>query len=459
MRIRRTILLPLYLCLALSSSAEEGTASKGQVSSAPAFHSVSWEDDLRHPVSWVGLGFDLRLRDEWVNNAATLRSGLPNSETHYNRIRPRIWASLNPTDDIQFSLRLIAEPRYYYRPAAMDGWAFEEGLFDQFNVRLTNIFDQHLSFTIGRQEIIMGSKWLIWDASTTDGTRSEFFDAARVTYSVPESHTRFDGIYVFQYSDLSYWLPAIHDTDRGIIEQDEHAGIFYVSNTSIPDTVMDGYLIFRDQIKVLARGNEGQTWVAGARIEHQFGTRWQARVEGAYDWGDLNDRPLDAWGLNTLLTFKAGGDWKQRFRVAYEYLSGDDPGTHENEGWEPMWARRAQWSELMVQLFGAEHRGRVGDYKNLQKLGAGWTVTPRKWLELNADYAAVFANENPSAGRPGYSDDGNFRGHYVQSITRFTWNKHFSSHIWVEFFMPGNYYSADRQDLATFLRAELMCKF
>jgi hypothetical protein len=158
-------------------------------------------------------------------------------------------------------------------------------------------------------------------------------------------------------------------------------------------------------------------------------------VEGAPQWGRLNGADLRAWGANSLLTFNAGGQWQHKVRLGYEYLSADDPNTPENEGWDPMWGRRGQWSELMVFTFAQENRGRQADYKNLQRPGIGWSASPAKLLELTADYMPLFANENSLGNNPGYTADGKFRGHFFGSIARFTFNRYWSGVLRGEFFL------------------------
>jgi len=416
-------------------------------------------DKIKQPTGWLEWGLDLRLRNEFTQNVPGLNSDVANNDSDYLRIRPRIWAYLTPVEPFRADFRLLSEPRYYFEPATQEGWTYQEGLFDLFNFQLTNLFEAPLTIKAGRQEINFGNRWLIWEGSARDGSRTEFFDAVRTTWDAKEVTTTFDLIYLNLAQETDAHLPVINDVGRAINDQDEQAGILYVRNKSLDHTILDGYVIYRNQEGDLASSNDGDTWLVGARIETTFAKRWNFRVEGAPEWGTLNGADHHAWGVNSLLTYTVGGSWNHKIRAGFEYLSGDDPDTPDNEGWDPMWARRAQYSELMVQLFGAENRGRSGDYKNLQRPGIGWTGAPNKKLEITADYMPMFANENTLAGISGYSDAGKFRGHFFEAIARVTFNRHWSGHLWTEFFLPGDYYSPERDDLAVFCRLEMTYRF
>jgi hypothetical protein len=56
-----------------------------------------------------------------------------------------------------------------------------------------------------------------------------------------------------------------------------------------------------------------------------------------------------------------------------------------------------------------------------------------------------------------FTDDGNFRGHYLQTILRHQFNKYLVAHLWGEFIWAGDYYR-DRSFM-DFLRAEVQLTF
>jgi hypothetical protein len=143
--------------------------------------------------------------------------------------------------------------------------------------------------------------------------------------------------------------------------------------------------------------------------------------------------------------------------VGYEYLSGNDPSSSTNGGFDPLWGRWPQWSELMLYNYSKETR--IGEWTNQERLNFGWGCNPSKKIELSADYDALFAPANTFAGKPGFSSDGHFRGHYGQLFFKYKFNDHVNGHLWGEFFVPGSYYTSAKQDPATFLRAEMIFKW
>jgi hypothetical protein len=144
---------------------------------------------------------------------------------------------------------------------------------------------------------------------------------------------------------------------------------------------------------------------------------------------------------------------------AYEFLSGDDPDTQDDEMFDVLWGRWPRWSEL-YNIYSYVPETRVGQTANVQRFGPGWSLTPLKNLDVILNYNALFAQQEvptratiPTA----FTQNGNFRGHYLQSVVKYKFSKHMSGHLWAEFVFPGDYYVSDQ--VMTFLRGEVMMTF
>lgn len=444
------------LFLTESQVAEAAVAPATSKSPSPA---EQWIKRSKEPTPWMSWGAELRLREEYYNNASTLNQEATDSEFNYQRTRTRIWSNLHPAPCWELDARLTWEWRNYVKPESREGAELDEMIFDHLNMRISPGQESPWSLTLGRQDIQFGNRWLIYDGTTVDGSRTDFFDAARLVYDWKEWQTVLNAIYVNQASAPDRWLPPINDQDRPLTEEDTQAAILYVINKSIPHMQWDGYFIYKNDNKVLPRGNDAEEYIFGARVEGERGNHWRYRFEFAPELGEKNGQDFRAFGANSLISYFVKDRLNNNFRLGYEYLSGDDPDTDTQEGFDPLWSRRAQFSELLVFTFPLEAGGRLSEWTNFQRLGMGWSFNPLPKLEFSADYHFLLANENPQRGRPGYSVDGNIRGHLWSAVLKWTWTQHLSGHLWAEYFVPGNYYSDPMNDPALFFRAQIIATY
>ena len=86
--------------------------------------------------------------------------------------------------------------------------------------------------------------------------------------------------------------------------------------------------------------------------------------------------------------------------------------------------------------------------------------TPANNTTFSLTYNALFAPQavpTRAVTPTQFSNDGHFRGHYVQAVLKHKFSKYISAHLWAEAVSQGNYYT--RRDLMTFLRAETVFSF
>lgn len=419
-----------------------------------------WVDQVKHPTAWLSWGAAMRLRQESFQNAYTLDNEGPNNVYSYQRYRFQVWNDLKPLPPLTLNTRLAWEFRTYQQPESKEGPAWDEILIDHLNLSWTNVLGKPLALTVGRQDLTFGDRWLVWDGTGPDASRTEFFDAGRLTWDWKEAQTRVDAVYFDLHHESDYWLPVISPTGASLTEQDERGGILYLSNRSLARTQLDAYLIYRHEYDPQpVVGDQGDLYVTGARAAGDLSEHWKYRSEFAAEFGRKNDRGLNAFGFNGRLSYFFKDAWNHNVRLGYEYLSGDDPGTASDEGWDPMWGRRAQWSELLTFTFTTEGNGRKSDWNNLQRIDAGWSCNPTRSIEVLVDYMPLFANDNPLGGTSIFNGDGSFRGHLAAAVLKFRFSKRVTGHLWSEFFFPGNYYQSQNRDAAAFLRAELTTVF
>jgi len=453
-----------------------------------------WVKDTKNLVLPITWGADVRLRNEYVNNALTLSDGGARHEQDYFRFRERIWVSAMPVTNVSVNLRLAAEEREWMKPsnAGQYGYrsGFEEryGILDNANLKWNNIMDQPFSITAGRQDIALGDPddwWLVLDGTPGDGSWTFFLDSIRTTYELKEAQTKVDVIYIYQNARPDEWIPTIGESSDNtsplgkkpyyLTEQDEQGVILYLSNKSVKDMQIDGYFIYKHDDKQYANGDNANIYTIGSKITGTPAEHWSYSAEGAYQFGNKQDAMVGAAYVNSKTDWREIAAYGGKLRVNYlfkdqmknqvslvgEFLSGDDPNTKgKDEMFDVLWGRYPRWTELGTWCYAAETAGKYLQMNNLGRVGLNWNVTPVKGLNFNAMYNALFAPESTptrTIAPTRFSNSGNFRGHYVQGILKYQWNKYVTTQVKGELLWEGDYYA--QRDLMTFLRTELTFSF
>jgi hypothetical protein len=500
--LKPILAIATFALTSLMVQAQNGSAS----TAAPATPPGAWEQwiqQTKQPIDWLTWGGDLRLRNEYFNNALTLSEGVVRHEQDYFRYRGRVWASVAPLTDLAFNARLAAEPRTFMDPAFCSthgfrtGTEWRYGVVDNLNVKWGNAFNQPLTITAGRQDIMLGDPlnwWLVADGTPFDGSWTMFLDSIRLNYDAKDLNTKFDLVYIYQNALPDEWIPTIGKSSENVAppvgssppaqkpyyltEQDEQGVILYASNKSIKDTQVDGYFIYkrdhRVDTSILPNGDDADIYTLGGKITGTPAEHWKYSAEGAYQFGQKKDptvktpvvlsavnRDIDAFGVNASLSYLFKDRFSDQASLLFEYLSGDDPKTTgKDEMFDVLWGRWPRWSELYIYSFANETGGKIAQLNNIIRMGGSWSLTPIKNTTFSATYNALFAPEaTPTRTVNGslFSQNDNFRGHFLQTVLKHQFNKHISGHLWGEFLWEGDYYA--HQDLMTFLRAEVMFTF
>jgi hypothetical protein len=453
-----------------AASASAQTAPAVASSSPPPATSATeeWINNSKKPTDWMSWGADLRLRYEYVGNRNFMDS--PSSDLSYFRIRSRLWTALTPVEGFSFNGRLTWEFRDYMEPKSkyntysykgevehMDDLELDEIMPDTFNFKLA-LPDQPWALTVGRQDFMSAGKfefgdgWLIGDGTPRDGSRTFFFDAARLTYDWKDKKTVFNVMYIEQAAEEDSWMPPISEQDyrHYISEQDERGVILYVSNKSLANTQVDGFFIYSHRNAEVAGGMDGDIYAFGMRSESSLGDHWKIKGQFAPEFGEINKRDVAAFGATAQAAYYFNDPRNNNLRAGIEYLTGDDPSTEENEAFDPLWGRWPQWSELL-SIQGGEF-GRAAYWSNMIRPNAGWSINPFKKTQWYNDYSAVFAAEELK-GNAIIDEEGSFKGHFFRSQIRYTHNKHLMARLEAEYMIPGDYYVGSNDGL--FIRAEI----
>lgn len=451
--------------------------------------------DIKNPASWMSWGADVRLRNEYYNNDRSLSDKASYHEQDYFRFRARIWTTIKPADDLSFNVRLTTEPRDYVEPSnsgnwrsgyphnswkGTDGWDWTYGIFDQMNLQYKNAFTLPATLTVGRQDISLDDNWLTGDGTPLDGSWTMYMDAARLTYDLKEQNTVLDLVGIAQYARANEWLPTINEQNRAVADQDERGAILNVSNKSLDWMNVDGYFIYKHDTRLYnpdrpigMNGDNANIYTLGGRLSGLLCENWKYSAGGAYQFGEKQDsriayddfgvsndyRDIDAFGINSKLTYLFKDAMDNQVGMSYEYLSGDDPHTKKDEMFDVLWGRYPRWTDLYT--FSLAPESRIAQYGNYHRFGPTWTITPMKKMDISTSYFALFSDQSTptraaTSSRSAFHG-GNFRGHYLQSIVKYKFTEHIAAMLQSELLFPGDYYT-DRP-LTSFIRAEVTFTF
>jgi hypothetical protein len=101
--------------------------------------------------------------------------------------------------------------------------------------------------------------------------------------------------------------------------------------------------------------------------------------------------------------------------------------------------------------------GRAYDNSNMHRIYADWATNLTEKTELKTGYALLFADKNTyKAGSDGLSESGKFRGQLLRTQLTYKVSKNIEHKVEGELFIPGNFYSDDRNDIAVFVRYNLL---
>ncbi len=404
---------------------------------------------FKHPTPWLDLGADFRYRFIY-DNARKLDKNEAGHDRVQHRPRLRIWAKIKHSENVQSSIRLVGEPRYYVRPELADQFIRHEFLFDRLNFTWKDPFGLPVTATVGRQDIRTGTGWLILDGTPLDGGRTLFFDGIRFVYDVPNRDTTAHLLLIDNHADSSKWLKPFNDRDFDLIEQDERGAILYISNKLQENKEWDYYFIYKqDNNRAISTGFQGEIYTLGTMLHGYINDHWEYCWEFAPQFGHKNGKELNAFGTNNRLTYHFNDEKKNKVHFGYEYLSGNDD---KDKNFDKVWGRKDQWSVLHNGDIDSID-GRKYDSSNLHRFNLGWVTEPCKDWKIETNYHLLFADDNTSAGGTnGLSKRGNYRGQLLRNEIRHSVNKHVSHRFETELFLPGNFYSRERNDVAVLFR-------
>ena len=419
-------------------------------------------------------GGDLRLRLEAFDDIPIIADppGITRSgENSYFRIRSRLWGSAT-WEGATLRGRAVNEFRHYLEPDDPSAWDWpDEIIFDQLYLDLPDLFDGKADLRVGRQDMMYGAGRVILEGTPKDGSRTIFFDAVKLSLQFgPNDTIDLLGIYNRPEAEMEIG-PLDRDNtgfDRYNNDLTESGGGLYAHLRRASAMPVEIYYLVKDESRW--KGFAGQlpepvrhpgrrTHTLGARILPRLGDQLGLELEGAGQAGETDDdRNIAAFmgygGAIWTLPIELAGA-RPSLTAALYYLSGDDPQTTKEEGWNPLWSRYPQFSELYVYAFDA---GKAGYWSNLIYPSLTASIDFDKFHKFGLSAGVMYASEEDGPG------GGNRRGNLFSARYDFPLaagvlhnGDRLYGHIIAEMLDPGDYYRVD--DRAYFVRGEISYSF
>ncbi|MBM4153704.1 MAG: hypothetical protein FJ221_01560 [Lentisphaerae bacterium] len=474
MKIRTVLSVATLVALAFvpavrAAEAKPAASPTPAPAAAPAAPAPAAGAALAAPGGWsFDAGGDLRLRQETflipINRdpPGYTRGG----ENNYFRIRPRVWGQIAAPEILTLRTRLTQEFRHYEQPRN-DGQDYpDEWVVDNLYLDASGLLDGAVDVRIGRQDLMYGNGRVILEGTPKDGSRTIYIDAAKVTLKtlVPETTIDLLGIYTEPENEL-----AINRVNRDLTGQTsaydditESGGGVYLKNKSLAKMPFEAYYLYKqesdwDSGPATNRVHHDtlNLHTAGFRLMPKFSDAVDGNLEAAYQVGEQGDADVTGAMVDAFVQARLSPVWEPRAKVGWYYISGDDPGTSDIEGWNPLWARWPQYSELYIYAWDADGAAR---WSNVSMPYAEVSFTPCRWFKGTAMAGYMMAPENDGPG------PGNDRGWLYVAKGEFTLFKgllckrdKLSGHLWLEILDPEDYYRVS--NMSYFARWQLMYEF
>ncbi len=415
-------------------------------------------------------GMTLRLRQEYIKNAFDFN----NQSTFFNnddyfRIRGSLWMKYDFNEDVSLYTRLTGEPdiylnsKGYLRRKAGRPIGDDEIVIDNLYIDVKDFLDFPIDLRIGRQDLLppYGEGFLIINGTSLDGSRTLYFNSAKLTYHFDENNY-LDFIFLYDRTEDQY-LPVINDLENKLLTTDEKGFILYGNLKPTEKFSFEPYYIYKTEDAYKKTDGKDipklELNTLGVRNVYNF-SPWKLRGEVAYEFGEYedNDKRNAVGGYIFLTRYFKEKKLSPSFDFGFAYLSGDyDKEKGVQEGWNPLFSKWPWISELYLYAYAIE-AGEPAYWTNTQLLRTTLDLTLSPKTTLSISYNYLRANESLGDFAP-FFGDGKERGHLQQVILQHNFNENISGHLWWEYFIPGDFYSSNNQDPSLFFRWEIMCKF
>jgi hypothetical protein len=405
----------------------------GAFAQAPAAKTGSEPNQLE-------FGFDQRIRTEDWNNVLDT-SNKYDDEREQIRYRTRVWMQLPVSQGITFFTSLNQETNQKMGKVNQ----FDEVIFDQTYLDFHPAFMKGWSLRVGRQNIMRGEGFVLFDGTSGDGSRTQYFNAAILGRDFHKSRVELIGIFD---PARDRFLPRVHDQRKLLQEWNESALGTYITDDHLKNTKLDAYYFYKKEYGDTRAPSNSQfqpdrhVQTAGGRAAVKLRDGWSVAGEFAGQWGfERPRREISGWGGYGYVKKTLDTKWRPYAQTGYWAMS---------SGWDPIFSRWPKWSELVIYTQVRE-RG-VSYWTNMKMAQVEVGCQPNKKVTARATYYHTTAF-NRFQGSSSMFGQGLGRGDNFQAMVTATFNEHWKGHALYECLLPGNFYA--NRNYGYFVRFEM----
>ena len=186
-------------------------------------------------------GIEQRVRNENWNNLFDYNGGA-DDEREQIRYRTRIWTSLPLPFGIELNAGLNSETN---QKLGHDN-VFDEVGFETLNLNIRKLFVKGLALKVGRQDLLRGEGFVLFEGTPGDGSRTLYVNAADLSYSFRKS--KLEAIAILDPRQ-DHFLPMINDQHKYLLDWEDQALALYYTDKNLKNTSIEAYFFHKKEVK------------------------------------------------------------------------------------------------------------------------------------------------------------------------------------------------------------------
>jgi len=389
----------------------------------------------------------IRLRHEFWNNQEDLNDDLDDLYSFF-RLKLYLGGGLRPTENIQLYARIVNESRYYghkgtgdsirndhlYRPERH----YFELVVGQLFFTWTNIGGKPLALKVGRQNLHnqgFGNQWLIGDGTPMDGSKTFYYNAARLTYRF-NTYTSLDVVGLLSFADDP--MVIYSEAEKTVTNiTDEQGGWIWFKHRFNENFPYRAYYLYKHENGGgdYHRLEESGIHTLGLHLKPETENVWldgQVAIQGgSYGSGSRSGFGTILYGGFQLKKEK----WSLKAGPWYLYLSGNDPESENFGAFNNLYGGYPNDDELYLNTLARESG--VSMYTNLNLLGAYLEFKQPSKYNIRFWYHLMKANHLVEGD---FFGEGKNRGHMIMLKAMAEVGKNLKLYYMFEYLWTGDFH-------------------